>query len=114
MPVYEYRCDGCRRLTSVFMRTISEPEGLACEHCGGARLQRAISRVAYHRTMSRVWEESGPPSMSPGDDYYQDPRNIGRWTEQRLEQLGVEMPSDARQMIDAAREGEMPAPLDDL
>ena len=86
MPVYEYRCNGCRRVTSVFVRTISDPKSPACDHCGNADLDRVMSRVAYHRTMDRVWEESGPPAMDSGDDYYRDPRNIGRWMEQRLEQ----------------------------
>ncbi len=114
MPVYEYRCGRCRRVTSVFVRAMKDPEGLACQHCGASQLERMISRVAYHPTMQRVWETSGPPSANPSDDYYRDPRNIGRWTEQRLEQMGVEMPSEARKMIDAAREGEMPEPLKDL
>ncbi len=114
MPVYEYRCNACNGVTSVFVRTIGAPESPACDRCGGADLHRVISRVAYHRSMSRVWEESGPPTMHASDDYYRDPRNIGRWTEQRLEQLGVDMPSGAREMIDAAREGTMPEPLDDL
>ena len=48
------------------------------------------------------------------DDYYKDPRNIGRWTEQRLEQLGVDMPSEAKDMIDAARDGTMPSPIDEI
>ena len=114
MPVYEYRCNECGRVTSVFVRTMSAPESPACDHCGNAELDRVISRVAYHRSMGRVWEESGPPTSSAGDDYYRDPRNIGRWTEQRLEQLGVDMPSEAREMIDAACDGTMPEPLDDL
>lgn len=115
MPVYEYRCNACRKKTSVFVRTVSDPQGVTCSHCGGSDVQRLISSVAYHRTMERVWETSGPPSASGNDDdYYRDPRNIGRWTEQRLEQLGVDMPNEARKMIDAAREGEMPEPLKDL
>jgi hypothetical protein len=93
---------------------MKDPEGLACQHCGASQMERMISRVAYHPTMQRVWETSGPPSANAGDDYYRDPRNIGRWTEQRLEQLGVDMPSEARKMIDAAREGDMPEPLKDL
>ena len=67
------------------------------------------------KSMSSVWEDSGPPSAGmSNDDYYKDPRNIGRWTEQRLEQLGVDMPSEAKDMIDAARDGTMPSPIDEI
>ncbi len=39
---------------------------------------------------------------------------IGRWAEQRFEEMGVEMPQEAKQMIDAAREGDLPDPVKDL
>lgn len=77
-------------------------------------MKREISAFAYHRTMAQVWEDSGPAGAMGSDEYYKDPRNIGRWAEERLKQLGTEMPSEARQMIDAAREGEMPASIKDL
>lgn len=54
-------------------------------------------------------------------DYYKDPRNIGRWTEKRLNQLGVDMDSEeyrdtfagVKESIAAAREGELPKALKD-
>jgi hypothetical protein len=52
--------------------------------------------------------------MSPTLDYYKDPRNIGRWAETRTKELGVEMPSQVQEMIQAAREGEMPDAVKDL
>ena len=52
--------------------------------------------------------------MFPGPDYYRDPRNIGRWTEKRFQELGMELPGEIQQEIQAAREGEMPGPLKEL
>ena len=54
-------------------------------------------------------------------DYYKDPRNIGRSTEARLRQLGVDMDSEeyrdtfagVKETIAAAREGELPKTLKD-
>ena len=56
---------------------------------------------------------------NPG--YYQDPRNIGRWTEKRLKELGMDMNSEeykntfaeVRETIAAAREGELPQTIKD-
>ena len=45
---------------------------------------------------------------------YKDPRQIGRWTERKFQEYGMELPEQAREMIDAAREGELPAPVDEL
>ena len=114
MPIYEYRCSACGRKTSIWMRTMKEPEAVACAACGGHDLKRAVSSFAHHKTMKGVWEESGPPSAAHSEDYYKDPRNIGRWTEQRLDQLGVELPGEAREMIDAAREGTLPDSVKDV
>jgi hypothetical protein len=64
--------------------------------------------------MKTIHEESGEPQMFSSPDYYKDPRNIGRWAEKRAEQLGLEIPDQAQEMIQAARQGEMPEPLEDL
>ena len=34
MPIYEFRCNACRRRTSVFVRSVNSPVTGACEHCG--------------------------------------------------------------------------------
>jgi hypothetical protein len=60
--------------------------------------------------MSTVCEESGEPDRA-GPDYYKDPRNIGRWTEKKFTEMGMEMPSQVEEMIQAARDGEMPEPV---
>jgi hypothetical protein len=52
--------------------------------------------------------------MSPGLDYYKDPRNIGRWAEKRFNEMSIEMPPQLREEIQAAREGELPESLKDL
>lgn len=113
MPIYEYICQDCSRLSSVFVRRIDTPVDPSCQHCGGKSVRRAVSRVAYHKTEQQIMEEYGVPDPS-NPDSYKDPRQIGRWVEQRFEQMGMELPQEARQMIEAAREGEFPEPVKDL
>jgi len=64
--------------------------------------------------LNTVWGESGEPAMHPGDDYYRDPRNIGRWVEKKFQNMGQELPSPIQEQIKAAREGVLPEPLKDL
>lgn len=113
MPVYEYICQACKRRTSVFVRKIGQEVSPVCASCGGRDLSRAFSSFAYHKSMATIHEESGSPDTA-GPDYYSDPRNIGRWTESKFEQYGMEMPSQVKEMIQSAREGELPAPVKDL
>jgi len=114
MPIYEYRCKDCGRLTSVFTRSVSQAVEPACSHCGGTALERAPSKFAYHRTEQQILEQYGTPEPGAGPDAYKDPRQIGRWVEKRFDEMGMELPSEARKMIDAAREGEFPEPVKDL
>jgi putative FmdB family regulatory protein len=112
MPIYEYTCGSCGRLTSVFVKSMGSEAKPTCGHCRSKKLSRAFSRFAYHRSEQRVLEEYGtePRSM----DEYKDPRQIGRWVERKFDEYGMELPGEAREMIDAAREGEFPKPVDEL
>jgi len=112
MPIYEYICADCGRLTSVFTKSMSAAVKATCSHCGGPRLSRALSRFAYHRSEQRVLEEYGAEPKRLDD--YKDPRQIGRWVERKFDEYGMELPDQAREMIDAAREGELPSPVDEL
>jgi len=112
MPIYEFKCRDCGRLTSIFVKTMSTPYEARCRHCGGQRLERAVSRFAYHKSEQTILEEYGAEPKRLED--YKDPRQIGRWVERKFQEYGMELPREAREMIDAAREGEFPEPVKDL
>jgi len=122
MPIYEFRCNDCHKKVSLFVKKIAGSLSPECPHCGSKELSRTISSFAYHKSHQTWLEQAGPPQAMGGPDYYKDPRNIGRWTEDRLKGLGMDMRSEehwntfseVREMIDAAREGEMPEPIKDL
>jgi len=114
MPIYEFMCQSCRKKSSFLIRNPLASFSPKCPSCGGSNLSRIISSFAYHKSLKTVWEESGEPTMHPSNDYYKDPRNIGRWAEKRFKEMGEEMPSQLQEKIQAAREGELPEPLKDL
>ena len=111
MPIYEYKCRKCERLTSAFVRNPANEVAPACQHCGG-KTARALSRFAMGKSASQVREQFGSAPRGPED--YKDPRQIGRWVENQFESYGMDLPDQARAMIDAAREGEMPDAVKDL
>jgi putative FmdB family regulatory protein len=111
MPIYEYKCKSCNRLTSQFVRMVSKEVAPECQHCGG-KTARTFSRFATPKSEARVLEDYG--SMPRGAEDYKDPRQIGRWVEKKFDEYGMDLPGEAREMIDAAREGELPDVVKDL
>ena len=112
MPIYEYKCRKCGRLTSVFLKSAGSSVESRCKACGSRSLERAMSTFAYRRSESSVLADLGSEPERLED--YKDPRQIGRWTERKFKEMGVDVPKEAREMIDAAREGEFPDPVKDL
>jgi len=113
MPIYEFRCNSCQQKANFLAKSISEPLSPVCPTCGSEELTRLVSSFAYHKSIDALHEESGEPDRA-GPDYYKDPRNIGRWAEKRFREMGMEMPSQVGEMIQAAREGELPEPVKNL
>jgi len=46
MPVYEYRCEKCKRRFSLLVGVTAEKAPLRCPRCGSARATKLISRIA--------------------------------------------------------------------
>ena len=112
MPVYEFFCPSCRKKSSFLVRGAAfQPK---CSICGRINVNRVISTFSYHKSFEPIYKESGESGKFQSPDYYKDPRNIGRWAEKKFKDMGMEMPSEIQQEIQAAREGELPEPVKDL
>ena len=70
MPVYEYRCQECRKLSSVLTYSWSSNSEPKCKHCGGANLTKLISSFSVHRSWgdSLDFDSSGGSMDDFGDD----------------------------------------------
>ncbi len=114
MPIYEFRCDDCGRITNHFSRKPDPKAEVPCEHCESESTQRLISSFARTYSRADILERYGDPGVDGDKADLRDPRQIGSWVEKRFDEYGVEMPESAREMIDAAREGDLPDPVKNL
>src|SRR5919106_3470514 len=112
MPIYEYRCRGCGKVSSFFTRSLNATLEPVCNYCQSKDMQRRMSSFAMGKSVQSVHEQYPSSSGRPPLEYYSDPRNIGRHVEESFKRYGMEMPSSVRDTIDAAREGELPKGMD--
>ena len=106
MPIYEFRCNACRRRTSVFTRSIGAPITAACEHCGSADLSRLISRVSVVRPEGGSLENFDESSLADVDE--NDPRSMARWVRKMSDKMGEPLDAEMEANLDRMEAGEMP------
>src|ERR1035441_2405578 len=100
MPIYEYRCEKCRRTTSVLTMRVSEKVNAVCTHCGGKKMRRLMSRFAMPRSEESRMESLADPSKM-GDIDENDPKSVARtmkrlvlgaqWATRRMKAIRVHL-----------------------
>ena len=112
MPIYEYKCQDCGRLTSVFVKSMTSESR---HHLPSLRRQQALPRhlrLRLPQVRGDHPRRSTAPSPSASKTTATRARSAAGSSESSSE-MGEELPEPTRKMIDAAREGELPPPLTD-
>ena len=109
MPIYEYRCEDCRRRVSVFVRSIGATPDAACDRCGGRRLSRLFSRFAVVRSAGGSGDDFDESMFADVDE--DDPRSVARFARRMQAESGEELGPEFDEMVERLEAGEMPDEL---
>ncbi len=101
MPIYEYRCESCHRVSSFLILRVSEPFTPECRHCGSPRLKRLISRVNVRLSEDTRLERLADPAAWGGLDE-NDPRSVARLMKKMGQELGEDFPGEVDQIVEEA------------
>ena len=104
MPIYEYRCTGCKRKVTILTLRVSEAVDPACEHCGSRALTRLMSRFALGRSEERRLDSLADDASLAGLDE-NDPKSVARWMRKMGKELGEEAGEDFDDMVDELEAG---------
>jgi len=105
MPIYEYQCKGCKKISSfLLLRTTEEIEPF-CKACGSRDVVLIISRVAVIRGEEKRMESLLDPSNLSGLDE-NDPRSIERFMKKMGRELGDELGEGFEESIEEAMAAE--------
>jgi len=111
MPIYEYLCESCGKITSALILKPEEEREVVCEHCQGNQLKRALSKFALHKTEAQRLKEFNPRAPR-GESFYKDDRNIGLWAKKRAGELGADLGPGFDEVVERARTSKTPEDLE--
>jgi len=109
VPIYEFRCNGCGRRTSVFIRSIAAQVAAVCPHCGSADTRRLISRVAVLRSEE---DSFGLDDSSLAGLDESDPRSVARWVRRMSRQMGEPLDAEMEADLERMEAGELAEDLE--
>jgi putative FmdB family regulatory protein len=114
MPIYEYFCRDCRKRSSILVLNIRSSSPAVCRHCGGANLNRLLSRFAAPKSEEARIESLIDPTKLGGLDE-NDPQSIARLMKKVGKEMGDDLGEGVEAMMDeAGDDGGVPADTDSL
>ena len=106
MPIYEYRCNRCKKEFGQLFLNSQEIGQVRCKFCNSNNLTKLLSSFRVHQT-----EESRlskfDTSKPQGEDFYKDSRNIGLWAKKRVRELGVDLGPKMDEIVEKGRTGKI-------
>jgi hypothetical protein len=126
MPVYEFRCQDCRRIVRLRMsfaeyETATSATDAAsalsasaptCPHCQNQNLKRRIGRVAVAKSEDARMDAMMDDSALAGLDE-DDPRSIGKFMRKMSREMGEDRGEEFNEVVDRLESGESPDSIEE-
>jgi len=97
MPIYEYRCDACKRRFSALVGVVAGDAQVACPRCGGVKLTKLMSRFASFRA------DTDLDNLDDLEDIGDDPGAAPRWARKMGSEFGEDLGDDVESALDDDR-----------
>ncbi len=105
MPIYEYRCEDCGRISEFLLIKTDEIFVPQCKRCKSKKMSRVLSKVKVIRSEESRMESLADPSKW-GDLDERDPKSMAKWMKRMGKELGEDM-EGMDEEVDQAIEEEM-------
>ena len=108
MPIYEYRCEGCGKISEFLVIRTDEAFVPQCKRCKSKKMSRVLSRVRVLRSEESRMEGLADPSKW-GDLDENDPKSMAKWMKRMGKELGEDV-GDVDHMMEEAMQEESKTP----
>jgi putative FmdB family regulatory protein len=99
MPLFEYRCEECRRRFTLLVGMTAQQVAQQCPKCGSVQIRKLVSRFAVARAEDDILDDIADPS-SLGDP--EDPRAMADWMRKVGREMGEDLGDDFEQLVEEA------------
>ena len=106
MPIYEYRCEDCGKISEFLLMKAGGIFVPQCKKCKSKKMSRVLSRVRVIRSEESRMESLADPSKW-GDLDEKDPKSMAKMMKRLGKELGEELGEDADRVVDEAMDEEM-------
>ncbi len=108
MPIYEYRCNNCRRRVEVFAQGFSSLPKPSCTRCGSEDLTRMLSKFAVRRSKSdkSVYDDILSDSKLTRGLMRNDPRALAEWSRKMSRAADEDITPETEELMDRMEAGE--------
>lgn len=117
MPIYEFRCLKCGRVSSFFARSVTTDADPDCPHCGHGEMKRVLSGFAIGKGSSGGGGDAFEDDMGDMPDLdgldEQDPRSLGRFLRRAAEQAGEDLDPEMDEICGRLEAGEDPERIEE-
>jgi len=103
MPIYEYRCESCGKISEFLLIKTDDQVPLQCKRCNSKRMSRVLSRVRVIRSEESRMESLADPSKW-GDLDEKDPKSMAKLMKRMGKEFGEDMDMDTDEMEQAIEE----------
>ena len=105
MPIYEYRCDDCGKISEFLLIKTDKNFVPQCKRCKSKKMSRVLSKVRMIRSEEGRMESLADPSRW-GDLDERDPKSMAKWVKKMGKELGEDT-DDTNGSLEEAIEEEM-------
>lgn len=103
MPIYEFLCSKCNKISSFLSLKVSDPIDAYCKFCGSQDVRKIISRVAILKSEEKRIESMLDPSKFSDLDE-NDPRSIEKFVRRIGKEFGEDLGDDFEESFEEALE----------
>jgi putative FmdB family regulatory protein len=108
MPIYEYRCENCGKISEFLIIKTDEKVAPHCKRCSSKKMSRVLSRVRVVRSEESRMESLADPAKW-GDLDEKDPKSVAKMMKRMGKEMGEDMDMNMDEMEQAIEE-EMTSP----